>query len=217
MSAVKTKDIEVASHEERRSPFVLGAEDREFLDTYLKHKQKAAVDWNLNPLLTFLYLMSYIDRTTIGNVKIEGIMDDLDLRGNRYNVAQCIFFAPYCLFDINSILSRVKKPSYYLGGLVVSWGLDMTFSGLVQSYEGLLTVSSQGAASLLAGVICLLCLPDNPALSTRILDPDEIRFLETRKRSSNALPNYAIKFNMPAVIKGMGYTSANAQLLTIPP
>ncbi|KAM5358290.1 hypothetical protein ACJZ2D_015419 [Fusarium nematophilum] len=173
MSAVKTKDIEVASHEERRSPFVLGAEDREFLDTYLKHKQKAAASTRFQAC----------GPECLGNVKIEGIMDDLDLRGNRYNVAQCIFFAPYCLFDINSILSRVKKPSYYLGGLVVSWGLDMTFSGLVQSYEGLLTVSSQGAASLLAGVICLLCLPDNPALSTRILDPDEIRFLETRKRS----------------------------------
>lgn len=34
---------------------------------------------------------------------------------------------------------------------------------------------------------------------------------------SNALPNYAVKFNMPAVIKSMGYTSAVAQLLTIPP
>jgi len=34
---------------------------------------------------------------------------------------------------------------------------------------------------------------------------------------SNAVPNYAMKFAMPQVIKGMGYTSANAQLLTIPP
>lgn len=38
----------------------------------------------------------------------------------------------------NWILSRVKRPSWYLGGLVVSWGLVMTFSGFVQSYEGLL-------------------------------------------------------------------------------
>ena len=34
---------------------------------------------------------------------------------------------------------------------------------------------------------------------------------------SQAVPNYALKFSMPAIIKGMGYTSANAQLLTIPP
>lgn len=34
---------------------------------------------------------------------------------------------------------------------------------------------------------------------------------------SQAVPNYALKFSMPTIIKGMGYTSANAQLLTIPP
>ncbi|GKT85960.1 major facilitator superfamily transporter [Colletotrichum tofieldiae] len=34
---------------------------------------------------------------------------------------------------------------------------------------------------------------------------------------SNAVPNYAMKFTMPQIIKNMGYTSANAQLLTIPP
>lgn len=34
---------------------------------------------------------------------------------------------------------------------------------------------------------------------------------------SNAVPNYAMKFAMPSILKGMHYTSSNAQLLTIPP
>ncbi|KAJ5100005.1 hypothetical protein N7532_007006 [Penicillium argentinense] len=34
---------------------------------------------------------------------------------------------------------------------------------------------------------------------------------------SNAVPNYALKFSMPEIIKSMGYQAANAQLLTIPP
>lgn len=34
---------------------------------------------------------------------------------------------------------------------------------------------------------------------------------------SNAVPNYAMKFTMPQIIKNMGYTSANAQLLTMAP
>lgn len=34
---------------------------------------------------------------------------------------------------------------------------------------------------------------------------------------SNAVPNYALKFTMPEIIKSMGFTSAKAQLLTIPP
>ncbi|KAL4811641.1 major facilitator superfamily domain-containing protein [Aspergillus spinulosporus] len=34
---------------------------------------------------------------------------------------------------------------------------------------------------------------------------------------TNAVPNYAMKFTMPQIIAGMGFTSARAQLLTIPP
>lgn len=34
---------------------------------------------------------------------------------------------------------------------------------------------------------------------------------------SNSVPNYALKFAMPTIMKSMGYESANAQLLTIPP
>ncbi|WWC85391.1 uncharacterized protein L201_000254 [Kwoniella dendrophila CBS 6074] len=33
---------------------------------------------------------------------------------------------------------------------------------------------------------------------------------------SNTVPNYALKFTMPTIIKGMGFTSSNAQLSTIP-
>lgn len=33
---------------------------------------------------------------------------------------------------------------------------------------------------------------------------------------SNVVPNYGLKFTMPQIMKNMGYTSANAQLLTIP-
>ena len=34
---------------------------------------------------------------------------------------------------------------------------------------------------------------------------------------SNTVPNYALKFTMPQIIKTMGFEAANAQLLTIPP
>lgn len=34
---------------------------------------------------------------------------------------------------------------------------------------------------------------------------------------SATMPNYGLKFTMPQIIKNMGYTSAKAQLLTIPP
>jgi hypothetical protein len=38
------------------------------------------------------------------------------------------------------ILHKVKRPSYYIGGLVVVWGTIMTLSGLTQSYGGLIAI-----------------------------------------------------------------------------
>ena len=34
---------------------------------------------------------------------------------------------------------------------------------------------------------------------------------------SNTIPNYGLKFTMPSITKSMGFTSSQAQLMTIPP
>ena len=111
--------------------------------------------------------------------------------------------------------------------------------------EGLLTV--------VIGIACFFLLVDSPTLSSRWLEPYEIRFLQLRQAIrrgqdpdsyrekqfdlgeliqvikdwkmyllvlgswSNAVPNYALKFTLPAIITSMGFTSSNAQLLTVPP
>lgn len=58
----------------------------------------------------------------------------------QYNIALSIFFIPYILLEVpsNVILKRFTRPSTYLGILVVSWGLIMTCTGLVQNFAGLM-------------------------------------------------------------------------------
>lgn len=112
----------------------------------------------------------------------------------------------------------------------------------------------EGLFTVVVAIMCFFLLCDSPALSTRWLEPDDIRYLELRqlaRRSSvpsdykendhfnlglfkdilldykiwllffanwsNAVPNYAMKFTMPTILRGMGYTSSDAQLMTIPP
>lgn len=62
------------------------------------------------------------------------------MAGTDYNVAVGIFFVPYVLCEVpsNVLLSKFKKPSWYMGFLVVSWGIVMTFTGVVQSFGGLI-------------------------------------------------------------------------------
>ena len=49
-------------------------------------------------MLAILYLISHLDRANIGNAKIEGLVEDLNLVGNQYNIASTIFFVPYIIF-----------------------------------------------------------------------------------------------------------------------
>lgn len=66
--------------------------------------------------------------------------DDLNLTGIQYNIALSIFFIPYILLEVpsNVILKKFKRPSTYIGILVVSWGIIMTFTGMVRNFAGLM-------------------------------------------------------------------------------
>ena len=50
------------------------------------------VDLALIPWLCFLYLLSFLDRTNIGNARLSGLEKDLGLVGHDYNNSLTIFF-----------------------------------------------------------------------------------------------------------------------------
>lgn len=56
-----------------------------------------------------------------------------------YNVAVGVFFVSYVLFEVpsNILLSKFSRPSYYIGTLIISWGIIMTCTGVVQTFGGL--------------------------------------------------------------------------------
>ncbi|KIV99683.1 uncharacterized protein PV09_08674 [Verruconis gallopava] len=97
------------------------------------------VDRRVVPLLTFLYLISFIDRSNIGNANIAGMNNDLKLHGLQYNTAVTLFYVPYTLLEVPSnIVLKLIRPSIWISILLFSWGLVMTLMGLVKSYSGLL-------------------------------------------------------------------------------
>lgn len=75
----------------------------------------------------------------LGNAKIAGMMDDLQLTGGQYNIALTVFFFPYALFEVPSnIVLKLMKPSWWICLMMVTWGIVMTMQGIVQSYNGLI-------------------------------------------------------------------------------
>ncbi|KAI7362920.1 MFS general substrate transporter [Hortaea werneckii] len=251
------KDIEKTSvyevvNDNKHARIGLSNDDAEFFESFPKEKHKRLlrkVDFRLVPVLALLYLCAHIDRANIGNAKIEGMLDDLNMSGIQYNIAVSIFFIPYILLEVpsNIILKRFKRPSTYLGILVVSWGITMTFTGLCKDFGGLMACRVvlavceagffpgavylitrwyaqrqvqtrialfycasalsgafsgllafaiakmdgvggkagwawifllEGIATVLIGIACFFVMPDTPALSSRWLNAEEIRYLE---------------------------------------
>ncbi|KAL0261306.1 hypothetical protein SLS55_005003 [Diplodia seriata] len=96
------------------------------------------VDYRLLPMLTLLYVLSFIDRSNIGNAKVAGMNDDLGLTGSQYNIALTVFFFPYALFEVPSnVVLKLVKPSIWIASMMIAWGTVMTLMGIVQSYGGL--------------------------------------------------------------------------------
>lgn len=92
-------------------------------------------------MLAVLYLIAHIDRANIGNAKIEGMVEELNMTGVQYNTILAVFFIPYVLFEVpsNILLKKWGRPSWYLGTLITVWGVIMTLTGVVTNYGGLMT------------------------------------------------------------------------------
>lgn len=81
------------------------------------------LDVRVIPPLFVLFLMSFLDRSNIGNAKIQGLEASLGMSGQDYSVALFVFFVTYILCEVpsNLILKRMA-PSTWLSLIVVCWG-----------------------------------------------------------------------------------------------
>ncbi|KAH9846708.1 MFS general substrate transporter [Lenzites betulinus] len=99
------------------------------------------VDLRLLPILIIMYLVASIDRSNIGNAKLQGLVTQLNLDGNRYNVVLTMYFVSYTLGTVPSnLLLKKLRPSRWLPGITLAWGIIATLMGLVKTYPQLIAV-----------------------------------------------------------------------------
>ena len=97
------------------------------------------VDMALIPWLSLLYLLSFLDRTNIGNARLANMEEDLNMKSGDYNMALTIFFIAYAIAEpiTNAILKRLT-PRIFFTAIIIAWGTIMTLMGLVKNQAGLL-------------------------------------------------------------------------------
>lgn len=92
-------------------------EDPADIPAELDRRITRKLDKQLMPWLFGLWLLAFIDRSNIGNAKIDGMVQDLRLDSNKFNIALAVFYVPYILWDVPSnLVIKHLKAGFYLPG-----------------------------------------------------------------------------------------------------
>lgn len=83
-------------------------------------------DIRLVPWLALLYLLSFLDRSNIGNANLFGLSKHLHLTSTQYGACLAIFFGFYVLFEVPSnMVMKAWRPSMWLPIIMLAWGVVM--------------------------------------------------------------------------------------------
>lgn len=106
------------------------------VDAAMEKRVVRKMDRHLVPLVMALYLLSFLDRSNIGNAKIAGMSEDLELKGNRYSWLLTIFYIGYVLGQFQIIFWKQLPPHIFGTYAIFAWGILATCQAAVQSWGG---------------------------------------------------------------------------------
>jgi hypothetical protein len=75
-------------------------------DPKAESRLRLKIDLMIIPTVAVLYLFCFIERSNIGNARLAGLEEDLDLTGYDYNAVLSIFYISYILFEVRSLSER---------------------------------------------------------------------------------------------------------------
>lgn len=97
------------------------------------------LDWRLLPLVFLLYTLAVLDRSNLGNAKIAGMAEDIDLSGDRYSLLGTVFYITYILSQWTVIGWKQFKPHNYCAFTVLFWGFVASVQASAFNWAGLMT------------------------------------------------------------------------------
>ncbi|KAJ7689414.1 major facilitator superfamily domain-containing protein [Mycena rosella] len=101
------------------------------------------LDKRILPITCLLYLFAYLDRSNLGNARLQGLPKDAlggDPTGKRFDWVNSVFFFSYILCQVPStVISKLFPPRIWLACMAVGWGLSSTLMSTAFNFPGLLT------------------------------------------------------------------------------
>ncbi|RPB08987.1 MFS general substrate transporter [Morchella conica CCBAS932] len=108
---------------------------KEFL--YTREEEGKVVrkfDLHLVGFLAGLYMLSFLDRSNIGNAKVAGMNKDLGLTGAQYEWLLTAFYMTYISFEWMTLCYKVFAAHKYIACCVMGWGFVASMQGLATNW-----------------------------------------------------------------------------------
>ncbi|KAH7887035.1 major facilitator superfamily domain-containing protein [Phlebopus sp. FC_14] len=100
------------------------------------------LDTRILPIASLLYMFAYLDRSNLGNARLQGLPQDVlggDPTGLLFDWLVSVFFIPYILCQVPwTVLSKCFNPRIWIGCSAVLWGSCSTLMAAGNSFTGLL-------------------------------------------------------------------------------
>ncbi|KAL2821335.1 major facilitator superfamily domain-containing protein [Aspergillus cavernicola] len=93
-------------------------------------------------LFVLIYIMNYLDRNNMAAARLKGLQSDLGLDYDQYATCLSILYVGYILMQVpsNMLINKIQRPSWYIGAVMLVWGLVSTLSGVVHNFAGMVSI-----------------------------------------------------------------------------
>ncbi|CEL53770.1 putative transporter C1002,16c OS=Schizosaccharomyces pombe (strain 972 / ATCC 24843) GN=SPAC1002.16c PE=3 SV=1 [Rhizoctonia solani AG-1 IB] len=119
-----------------------GPEIVPIVDSELEKKLVRKLDAVIIPLTCALYLLAYLDRSNLGNARLQGLPEDVlggDPTGTKFDWISSMFYFSYILAQIPAVVtSKLFRPRIWIGCATIGWGVASTLQAAAFNFQGLL-------------------------------------------------------------------------------
>ncbi|KAJ7202358.1 MFS general substrate transporter [Mycena pura] len=113
------------------------------IDPEEERKLVRKIDGRIMPITCLLYLFSYLDRSNLGNARLQGLPQDTlhgDPTGHLFDWVNSVFYFSYVLCLVPaSVTSKLFPPRLWLCCVAAGWGLSSTLMATAFDFAGLMT------------------------------------------------------------------------------
>ncbi|KAK0196739.1 major facilitator superfamily domain-containing protein [Armillaria mellea] len=114
------------------------ATEADSLDPKEAARLRWKIDKNILPLMCLLYLMTFADKTTLGQSSILGILTGAHLNQTQFNWLGSVFYLSYLVFEYPQSLALQRFPvGKWMSINILIWSIALTCHAACSSFGGL--------------------------------------------------------------------------------